>query len=136
MPLTDLLSTPAVGHALVVGAFGGVGLVLTVLYSRRGPTIYRVYAALLVALALELSRYATLPYGARYVAASVGFVAASAPFLVATFALMARRRRRLRAQGRLPAHGGGPGVLGTLGALAFLAAIGAIVSAGVAYVTG
>ncbi len=49
----ELLINPALPRALVLGAFGGVGLVLTVVYSRRGPMIFLPYAALLVALALR-----------------------------------------------------------------------------------
>ena len=43
----ELLVNPALPRALAVGAFGGVGLVLTVVYSRRGPMIFVSYAALL-----------------------------------------------------------------------------------------
>ena len=55
--LPELLVNPALPRALTVGAFGGVGLVLTVVYSRRGPMIFVPYAALLAALAVLLSRF-------------------------------------------------------------------------------
>ena len=41
---------PLVLRAGVVGIFGGAGLVLTQMYSRRGPLIFPVYAAILAAL--------------------------------------------------------------------------------------
>ncbi len=134
--LIDALASPAVLRALVVGLFGGAGLVLTVMFSRRGPMIFPVYAALLAALAWLLSRYAALPYSARFAAALVGFLAASAPLLVATAIQAGRERARLRAEGRLPAGGRGPTPLAYVGPGAFLFAVGAVVSAGVAFVAG
>jgi hypothetical protein len=134
--LIELLATLAVARALVVGLFGGVGLVLLAVYSRRGPLVFPVYAAILAALAAVLSRDAALPYAARYAAALVGFVAASAPFFVATMHLAGRDRARLRAAGRLPAAARGPSPLGYAAAASFLLAIGAVVSAGVAFVAG
>ena len=74
----ELLSNPALPRAVVVGLFGGAGLSLTIVYSRRGPMIYVAYAALLVALALLLSRYAELTYFTRFVAALSGFAVACA----------------------------------------------------------
>jgi hypothetical protein len=54
-PVTDLIADPLVVRAAAVGAFGGVGLALTSIYSRRGPLIFPGYAALLVVLALLLA---------------------------------------------------------------------------------
>jgi hypothetical protein len=134
MMLTDALSNPAVPRALVIGAFGGAGLVLTVVYSRRGPLIYPVYAALLAALALLLARYPALPYAGRFGAALAGFAAASAPLYVAAGVLGERQRRRLRREGRLPAAGRGVPLLSHAWRVGFLLAVGAVVSAGVAFV--
>ena len=134
MLLTEVLSNPAVPRALVVGAFGGAGLVLTVVYSRRGPMIYPVYAALLAALTLLLARYPEVAYGGRFGAALAGFAAASAPLYVATGVLAERERRRLRREGRLSARAGGVRLVGHAWRVGFLLAVGAVVSAGVAFV--
>jgi hypothetical protein len=135
MGLLEMLATPATARALVVGGFGGAGLVLTVAYSRRGPLIFPVYAALLAALTWTLSRYAALPYAALYAAALVGFLSASVPFFAATMLFAERERRQLRAAGRLPA-GGSPRGVAYAGPAVFLFAVGAVVSAGVAFVAG
>src|SRR3954463_6287512 len=75
-PVIDIIQNPAFPRAIVLGLFGGIGLALTATYSRRGPLIYPVYAAVLAAPTLLLARYASLPYDARVVAALAGFCAA------------------------------------------------------------
>ena len=135
MLLAELLWNPAVPRALVVGAFGGAGLVLTMTYSRRGPLIYPVYAALLAALALLLARYPGVPYAGRFVAALAGFLLASAAAYVATGVLAGRSWARLQREGRVPpGAAGGVSVLGHLWRVGVLLALGSIVSAGVAFV--
>src|SRR6476660_4374660 len=99
----DLFVNPVLPRALVVGVFGGIGLVLTAVYSRRGPLIFAPYAALLAALTLVLARYPNLAYGVRVAAGLAGFLVASAALYVATGVLADRARRRLVAEGRLPA---------------------------------
>jgi hypothetical protein len=64
----DLVNHPAFPRALFIGVFGGAGLALTALYSRRGPMIFPVYAAILAALALLLARYPDLRYVERWTA--------------------------------------------------------------------
>ena len=76
MVLADLLSSAALPRALVLGVFGGIGLALTVVYSRRGPMIYPAYAAFLAALALLLARYPDLAYGQRLTVALASFLTA------------------------------------------------------------
>src|SRR2546429_9873436 len=96
----ELLVNPALPRALAVGAFGGVGLVLTVVYSRRGPMIFVPYAALLAALTPLLSRFGQLPYAPRFAAAFAAFPIATVPVDVAgggtrqppTRALLSARR--------------------------------------------
>src|SRR4051812_20445642 len=99
---TSVVLSHVIAQAAVVGIFGGIGLALTATYSRRGPLIYPVYAALLAALAVLLTRYASLSFGERVVAALVGFSVASAGLYVAVGVLAQRGRRRLVRQGRLP----------------------------------
>ena len=130
-----LLANPALSRAVVVGLFGGVGLACTVTYSRRGPLIFPVYAALLGALALLLARYGALTYGARLAAALAGFMTASLLLYVAVGFKAAAQRRQLQKQGRLPPgdlHG--PSLFGHAWRLGFLVAVGTVVSAGVAFV--
>ncbi len=51
--------TPTLLRGLVIGAFGGAGLILTQVYSRRGPLIFIVYATILFALATASSCQST-----------------------------------------------------------------------------
>ena len=121
---------PALSHALVIGVFGGASLVLTQLYSRRGPLIYPVYAAILFVLGLSLVRTPSLGFGARLV------IAFAAVFLSTLFAVGAatvlgnRQRRRLRESGRPMIDGSAPIWGFPLILLALIAA-----SAGVAYLS-
>ena len=126
MILAELLSKPAMPRALVVGAFGGTGLVLTVVYSRRGPMTYSVYAAVLAALALLSARYPAVRYPGRFGAALAGFAAASAPLYVAVGVLAARERRRRQSEGRLPASAARVPLVGHAWRAAFLLAVGAL----------
>src|SRR4051812_5807301 len=102
-PVIDIIQNPAFPRAIVLGLIGGIGLALTATYSRRGPLIYPVYAAVLAALTVLLARYASLPYDARVVAALAGFCAASAVLYVAIGILSKKNREQLVARGRLPA---------------------------------
>jgi hypothetical protein len=129
--VAELISNPGFARALVVGVFGGAGLVLTAVYSRRGPTIYPVYAALVVSLTLLLARYAELSYAARFAAALGGFVAATLPFCTVVTILANRRRDHLRRTGRLPPGGHVP-LLGHLWRAGFMVLVGSIVSAAIA----
>ncbi|MGH7617138.1 MAG: hypothetical protein ACREPM_07925 [Gemmatimonadaceae bacterium] len=134
--MSELLFNPAFPRALVIGAFGGAGLSLTALYSRRGPMIYPVYAAILAALAALLSRFPEQSYGARLVACLVGFMMASAALYV-TVGIHARRRRlALIARGRLPASAANFRVSlgGHAWRIGFLLTIGTVASAGVAFI--
>jgi hypothetical protein len=134
MVLADLLSTPVLPRALVLGAFGGIGLALTVMYSRRGPLIYPAYAAFLAALALLLARYPELAYGQRVAVALAGFLTASTFLYVAAAILADRQRERLRREGRLAPGGGGVSLAGHLWRVGFLVSVGMVVSAGVAFI--
>jgi hypothetical protein len=136
MSATELIANPAFPRALVVGAFGGVGLVLTAMYSRRGPTVFAPYAAFLAALTLLLARYPGLAYGVRFAAGLGGFLVASAALYVTTGVLADRGRRRLVAEGRLPdtaLHYHLP-LWGHAWRLGLLVGVGAVVCAGLAFV--
>lgn len=86
-------------QAIVIGTFGGAGLVLTMLYSRRGPLIYPVYAAILTALALSLARNGSLAFSARFFAAFAGMVVSTAIAMTATIVRGSRQRRAYVAAG-------------------------------------
>jgi hypothetical protein len=130
----ELLVNPALLRALAVGAFGGVGLVLTVVYSRRGPMIFVPYAALLAALTLLLSRFGQLPYAPRFAAAFAAFAIATLPVYVAVGVLGRRQRERLRREGRLSAEPPRLSLWGHVWRIGFVIAAGGIVTAGVAFV--
>jgi hypothetical protein len=89
---TDIIQNPVFPRAIVLGLFGGIGLALTATYSRRGPLIYPVYAAVLASLTLLLSRYATLGFSVRLIAALAGFCAASA-VLYAAVGILSKKNR-------------------------------------------
>ena len=136
MAFSDLVANLAFPRALVIGVFGGAGLTLTTLYSRRGPMIFPVYAAILAALALLLARFPSLTYGDRFSASLAGFLVASAALYVAASIGAARERRRLVAEGRLPetALDHRISVGGHAWRLGFLTLVGSVASAGVAFV--
>ena len=138
MTLTDFIANPAFPRALVIGAFGGVGLTLTAIYSRRGPLIYVPYAAFLAALTLLLARYSALSYTTRLTASLAGFLVASGALYATIGILAGRHRRRLVAEGRLPEsalHYRLP-LVGHAWRVGFLVSVGAIISAGIAFVSG
>jgi hypothetical protein len=136
MGVTELVLNPALPRSVVIGVFGGAGLALTALYSRRGPMIYPVYAAILAALAVLLARYPDLPYASRLLAALAGFCVASAALYVITGILAERGQRRLVADDRLSATAlkCRPSVIGHAWRIGFLLILGTIASAGVAFI--
>jgi hypothetical protein len=95
----------AVLQASIIGAVGGVGLVLTQIYSRRGPLIYPVYAAILFALTLSLSRATGVDFSLRYMAAFVAMGLSTGIAMIGTMFRAARARRELVASGRSVAPG-------------------------------
>jgi hypothetical protein len=138
MSATALLVNPAVSRALVIGVFGGACLAFTVMYSRRGPLVLPVYAALLAALTLLLARYPTASYVGRFVAALLGLCVAGG-FLYVTVAIAAGRdRQRLVAEGRLAASALQIrlGLAGHAWRVLLLLAVSALASAAVAFVAG
>lgn len=96
--MTEVFTHPVFSRAVVLGLFGGVGLVLTTMYSRRGPLIFPVYAAFLAAVAVLLARYADIAFPARLVAAMAAFVVAASIHYVAVAFSANRQRRQLHEQ--------------------------------------
>jgi len=135
MVAIELLANPAFPRAIVVGLFGGAGLALTTIYSRRGHLIFPAYAALLTALALLLARYDAMPLAERFAAALVGFLVASAALYVTVVIRSDQQRRQLVDQGRLSPSAGRLPLWGHAWRFVLLLAIGMITSAGIAYIT-
>jgi len=129
---------PLLPRALVLGIIGGAALVLTTVYSRRGPMILPVYAGLLIALAFVAARFETVAYLPRLVAVFTAYCLASAELYVAAVILADRDRKRLVAQARLPVSAlrDRLPLAGHLWRLAALAGAGIVVSAVVAFVVG
>lgn len=125
--MSEIVTHPAFMRAVVLGAFGGVGLALTTMYSRRGPLIFPVYAAFLGSLAVLLARYADLAFPIRMSAALTGFVVAAAIHYGAVVISANRDRRRMGLTQNVP-------LLGHLWRLSLLLIAGFIASAGVAFV--
>jgi hypothetical protein len=134
--MKDLFANPLALRAAVVGVFGGIGLLLTSIYSRRGPLIYPVYAALLAALTMLLARYSEMSFGDRFAAALVGFTVASLMAYITVGILAKRVRDADVAEGRLPPDAKGVSLLGHAWRWVALLGIGAIVSTAVAFVSG
>jgi len=118
-----------ISRALVIGAFGGAALVLTQIYSRRGPLIYPVYAAILFALGLFLSHASGFGLGVRVLACFVAVLLSTGMSLVATLVLAARARARFVAEGRTFGPGHAP-----IWGLPLVVLILFVASAGVAFV--
>ena len=66
MDAQSTASAALITQAVVVGSFGGVGLVLGFLFSKRGPIIFPIYAAILFVAALVISQYPGLSFLARF----------------------------------------------------------------------
>jgi hypothetical protein len=126
----DPTFTRACSQALVIGVFGGAGLVLVQLYSRRGPLIYPAYAAILVALTLSLARAGSLPFSARALAAFTALAASTVIAMAGAAVRAAGARRDYATAGRVLASGGAPWWAPSLILTLLVTA-----SAGVAYVS-
>jgi hypothetical protein len=125
--VSELVTHPMFLRAVVLGAFGGIGLTLTTMYSRRGPLIFPVYAAFLGSLAVLLARYEGIAFPIRLSAAMAGFVVAAAIHYVAVGISANRERRRMGLTENVP-------FLGHLWRLSLLSMAGFIASAGVAFI--
>ena len=97
---------PLVSRDVVVGMLGGAGLVLKLIYNRRGPLIYPVYAAILVALGLVSSRFRDLPYLTHFIGSFVALLVATGMSLVVVLIRGGRQRREMRESGQpmVPGH--------------------------------
>jgi len=133
--MSELLANALVPRAAVVGIFGGIGLALTSIYSRRGPMIYPVYAALLAALAALLARHSQLSFEIRMFSALVGFAVATAISYVVVAILARRQRQVLVLDGRVPPGARGVSLWGHVWRWTFLLSIGAALSAALAFVS-
>jgi hypothetical protein len=132
----SIAANPLFPRAIILGILGGIGLALTQVFSRRGPIILPVYAALLAALAFLAARYTTVPYVARAFAIFIAYCLASAAIYVATAIVAGRARRRAVARGCLPtsALAFRLSLFGHAWRLAALAGIGFVLSSAVAFV--
>ena len=88
-------------QAVVVGSFGGVGLVLGYMFSKRGPIIFPIYAAILFVAALVISQYPGLSFLPRFSALMLSMFIATAMAMVAVV-YNTQRVKRLRAKRGLP----------------------------------
>ena len=107
--MTELLTwLPLLARAAVLGLIGGVGLMLTQVFSRRGPLIFPVYAAILAGLALLSVRFPALPYWAHFSAVLIGMYVATEVALITVLVRGRRERRALIAAGHEIHPGGAP----------------------------
>jgi len=133
---TGMLTNPLLPRAIVLGVFGGIGLALTPVFTRRGPMILPVYAALLAALAFLVARYTDVSYAARTFAVFAAYSVASFALYLATGVRANRERRRSVELGRLPASAltFRLSLFGHAWRLGFLAGLGFVLSAAVAFI--
>ncbi len=126
--MLELMTHPAFSRALTVGVFGGVGLVLTSMSSRRGPLVFPVYAAILTSLAFLLARYPAMAFPLRLGCAFGGFTVAGVIHYISVgiAANQDRRRRGIQPESL--------SVAGHSWRLAFLLGTGLLASAGVAFI--
>ena len=137
MTFLNGLFSVTLARASVLGVFGAISLALMVTYSRRGPLIYPVYAAILASLAMLLARDPTLTYGMRFDAALGGFAVSSFGLYVAVVLSARRSRRALVRAGRLPpsALNHHVSIVGHAWRIGLLLGVGAVASAGVAFIS-
>ena len=102
-------SNPVYIRALIVGVFGGLSLVLTHTFSRRGPLIFPVYAAILLVATLVTAQFPGLTFGTRFASVLLSLIVATACSLT-EISYRAARRARARAQtGKPPLPNAAPG---------------------------
>ena len=125
--MSEFLEHPVFLRAVVLGALGGIGLVLTTLFSRRGPLIFPVYAAFLSSVAVLLAQYTGISFSFALSAAMAGFAVASGLHYVAVVIIANRQRRQRGYHQYIP-------LFGHAWRLAALFTMGLIASSGVAFV--
>jgi hypothetical protein len=96
MPGVEFTTSGVLLRALTLGLLGGAALVLTHVYSRRGPMLYPVYAATLVCIALMLAQFDAMGFGLRFGAALLSLGVASLTLLLRVSYRSAQRRARDR----------------------------------------
>ena len=88
-------------RAIVIRALGGIGLILTHVFSRRGPLIFPVYAGILASLAMVTARFSDVPFSAAFAAVLAGMTVATMLALASVLVNSAKHRRKLVASGRI-----------------------------------
>lgn len=94
-------TNPIYVRALVVGLFGGLSLVLTHTFSRRGALMFPVYAAILLVGTLVTTQFPNLTFGTRFASVLLSLVIATACSLV-EISYRAARHARMRVQAGKP----------------------------------
>ena len=131
--ISELFLNPLLPRAIVLGVFGGIALILTITYSRRGPLVYISYAAMAVAMALLVARHATLSFSVKTTAAFAAFFVAT---LLASFAVAVlgeRQRERLRREKRLALDSPGLSTWGQLWRLGSVMLAGLVGAMGIVF---
>jgi|SRR5688572_3389075 hypothetical protein len=94
-------SGPLLTRAIVIGALGGIGLILTHVFSRRGPLIFPVYAGILASLAMVTARFPDVPFNAAFASVLAGMTVATMLALLSVLVRSAKHRRKVVASGRV-----------------------------------
>ena len=101
-------SVPLLTRAILIGALGGIGLILTQVYSRRGPLLFPVYAGILASLALVTTRFTAVPFSAAFVSVLAGMTVATMLALASVLVIGGKQRRKAVARGRVVKQEGPP----------------------------
>jgi hypothetical protein len=89
-------------RAIVMGVFGGIGLILMHALARRAFIVYLMYAALLLSTALMLGQFDSLPFAVRFSAVLISVTVASFLFYVRVAIRSARAAQRRLLEGKPP----------------------------------
>ena len=97
-----------VARALVVGAFGGIGLVLGYRFSTRGAIMFPIYAAILFVSSLVIAQFPGLSFLARFGGVMIAMLVATAIAMAGVIYETARVVRKRAERGLPPVEGRGP----------------------------
>lgn len=95
-------------RALVVGAFGGVGLLLGYRFSTRGAIMFPIYGAILLITSLVMAQFPGLSFAVRFGGLMLAMSVSTAIAMVGVLYATARRMQARAKRGLPPVEGHAP----------------------------
>lgn len=95
-------------RVLVLGIFGGVGLLLGYLFSTRGAIMFPIYGAILFVAALVIAQFPGLSFLVRFGALMLTMLIATAMSMVGVIYHTEQQLRKREARGLPPVEGSTP----------------------------